>query len=156
MKKRVCGAGNASCNLMALSPAPRMLIASMLWETAQSRREHRIRRGGEEEKAEDLLSREQLEEARTSCCRGCAPAPLCVCAKQQAVSAQHGRRGKEGEQEGEGDCALRSACMFAVTQTTRQGLTAMPIGAAWWWCSHIQEGGGGEGVKRERWQAGQH
>jgi len=91
---------------MALSPAPRMLIASMLWETAQSRREHRIRRGGEEEKAEDLLSREQLEEARTSCCRGCAPAPLCVCAKQQAVSAQHGRRGKEGEQEGEGDCAL--------------------------------------------------
>jgi len=47
-------------------------------------------------------------------------------------------------------------CMSAVTQTTRQGLTAMPIGAAWWWCSHIQEGGSGEGVKRERWQAGQH
>ena len=100
-----------------------MLIASMLWEIAQSRREHRIRRGGEEEKAKDLLSR-QLEEARL------LPG-LCssLCAKQQAVSAQHGRRGKEGEQEGEGDCALRSACMFAVTQTTRQGLTAMPIGA---------------------------
>jgi len=73
---------------------------------------------------------------------------LSVC-KATAVSVQHGRRGKEGEQEGEGDCALRSACMFAVTQTTRQGLTAMPIGAAWWWCSHIQEGGSGEGVERE-------
>jgi len=23
-------------------------------------------------------------------------------------------------------------CMFAVTQTKCQGLTAMPIGAAWW------------------------
>ena len=30
---------------------------------------------------------------------------LSVC-KAPAVSAQHGRRGKEGEQEGEGDCAL--------------------------------------------------
>jgi len=29
-----------------------------------------------------------------------------LCAKQQAVSAQYERRGKEGEQEGEGDCAL--------------------------------------------------
>jgi len=32
---------------------------------------------------------------------------LSVC-KATAVSAQHGRRGKEGEQEGEGDCALHS------------------------------------------------
>jgi len=47
-------------------------------------------------------------------------------------------------------------CMFAVTQTTCQGLTAMPIGPAWWWYSHIQERGSGEGVERERWQAGQH
>jgi len=81
-------------------------------------------------------------------------AVLCssLCAKQQAVSAQHGRRGKEGEQEGEGDCALH-VCSYT---NQRQGLTAMPIGAAWWWYSHIQEGGSGEGVERERWQAGQH
>ena len=135
---------------MALSPAPRMLIASMLWETAQSRREHRIRRGGEEEKAEDLLSREQLEEARTSCCRGCAPAPLCVCAKQQAVSAQHGRRGKEGEQEGEGDCALHF-CSYTNhapgphSYAHRSGLVVVfdnPGRREW--------RGSGEGVERER------
>jgi len=91
-----------------------MLIASMLWETAQSRRELRIRRGGEEEKAGDLLSREQLEEARSSCCR-CSS----LCAKQQAVSTQHGRRGKEGEHEGEGDCALH-VCSYTITTTCHE------------------------------------
>jgi len=105
-----------------------MLIASMLWETAQSRREHRIRRGGEEEKAEDLLSREQLEEARTSCCRGCAPAPLCVQSNKQSVRNMAGGARKENRRE-----RGTALCMSAVTQTTRQGLTAiMPIGAAWW------------------------
>ena len=86
----------------------------MLWETAQSRREHRIRRCGEEENAEDLLSREQLEEARMSCCRGCAPAPLCVQSNMAGGARKENRRERG-----------TAHCMFAVTQTTRQGLTAM-------------------------------
>jgi len=84
-----------------------MLIASMLWEIAQSRREHRIR----EEKAEDLLSREQLEEARTSCCRGCAPAPLCVQSNKQSVRNMAGGARKENRRE-----RGTAHCMFAVTQ----------------------------------------
>jgi len=100
----------------------------MLWETAQSRREHRIRRGGEEEKAEDLLSREQLEEARTSRLPGlCSCSSLCA-KQQQSVRNMAGGARKENRRE-----RGTALCMSAVTQTTRQGLTAiMPIGAAWW------------------------
>ena len=83
-----------------------------------------IRRGGEEEKAENLLSREQLEEAH----RGCAPAPLCVQSNKQSVRNMAGGARKENRRE-----RGTAHCMYAVTQTTRQGLTAiMPIGAAWW------------------------
>jgi hypothetical protein len=89
--------------------------------------EHMIRRGGEEEKAEDLFSREQLEEARTSCCRGCAPAPLCEQSNKQSVRNMAGGARKENRRE-----RGTAHCKFAVTQTKRQGLTAMPIGAAWW------------------------
>jgi len=70
-----------------------------------------------------LLSREQLEEARTSYCRGCAPAPLCVQSNKQSVRNMAGGARKENRRE-----RGTAHCMFAVTQTTRQGLTAMPIG----------------------------
>ena len=77
-----------------------------------------IRRGGEEEKAENLLSREQLEEAH----RGCAPAPLCVQSNKQSVRNMAGGARKENRRE-----RGTAHCMFAVTQTKRQGLTVMPI-----------------------------
>ena len=64
-----------------------------------------IRRGGEEEKAEDLLSREQLEEARTSCCRGSAP--LCVQSNSnQCATWQEGQGRRTGGRGG-----LRTACL---------------------------------------------
>ena len=66
-----------------------------------------IRRGGEEEKAEDLLSREQLEEARTSYCRGCAPAPLCVQSNKQSVRNMAGGARKEIRRRG----GMRTACL---------------------------------------------
>ena len=92
-----------------------------------------------------------MEEARTSCCRGCAPAPLCVQSNKQSV-------GQEGQgREGEGDCALH-VCSYPnhapgphSNNAHRSGLVvifAHPGRREW--------RGSGEGVKRERWQAGQH
>ena len=113
---------------MALSPAPRMLIASMLWETAQSRREHRIRRGGEEEKAEDLLYLKRAIGGPHVLLSGLCSAPLCVQSNKQSVRNMAGGARKENRRE-----RGTALCMSAVTQTTRQGLTAiMPTGAAWW------------------------
>ena len=67
-----------------------------------------------------MLSREHWKRPA----RPAAGALLLSVCKATAISAQHGRRGKEGEQEGEGDCALH-VCSYP---TTRQGLTAiMPI-----------------------------
>jgi len=52
---------------------------------------------------------------------------LSVC-KATAVRNMAGGARKENRRE-----RGTAHCMFAVTQTTRQGLTAiMPIGAAWW------------------------
>ena len=87
----------------------------MLWEIAQSRREHRIRRGGEEEKAEDFLSREQLEEARLlpglcSCSSLCAK-------QQQSVRNMAGGARKENRRE-----RGTAHCMFAVTQPRARAL----------------------------------
>ena len=69
-----------------------------------------------------MLLREQLEEARTSCCRGCAPAPLCEQSNKQSVRNMAGGARKENRRE-----RGTAHCMFAVTQTKRQGLTVMPI-----------------------------
>jgi len=130
-----------------------MLIASMLWETAQSRTS-----------SEEVERRRKLKicSQESNWRRPARPAAwavlllLSVC-KATAVSAQHGRRGKEGEQEGEGDCALH-VCSYPnhapglhSNNAHRSGLVvilAHPGRREW--------RGSGEGVKRERWQAGQH
>jgi len=73
------------------------------------------------------ISSQESNWRRPACCRGCAPAPLCVQSNKQSVRNMAGGAKKENRRE-----RGTAHCMFAVTQTKRQGLTAMPIGAAWW------------------------
>ena len=116
--------------------------------------EHMIRRGGEEEKAEDLFSREQLEEARTSCCRGCAPAPLCVQNNSsQCATWQEGQGRRTGGRGG-----LRTACCSYTNHAPGPHSNAHRSGLVVIFAhpGRRERRGSGEGVKRERWQTGQH
>jgi len=115
-----------AANLKALSPAPRQTPARTPAANAHS--VHAVGDSAEQEGAQDQKRRKlKICSQESNWKRPARPAAgallLSVC-KATAVSAQHGRRGKEGEQEGEGDCALH-VCSYP---TTRQGLTAiMPI-----------------------------
>jgi len=78
-----------------------MLIASMLWETAQSRTSSEE---VERRRKLKICSQESNWRRPARPTVGAVLLLLSVC--KATVSAQHDRRGKEGEQEGEGDCAL--------------------------------------------------
>ena len=129
-----------------------MLIASMLWETAQSRKEHRIRRGGEEEKAEDLLYLKRAIGGPHVLLSGLCSAPLCVQSNKQSVRNMAGGARKENRRERGHVCSYTNQAPGPHSNAHRSGLvvTFEHPGRREW-------RGSGEGViSRERWQAGQH
>jgi len=117
-----------AANLKALSPAPRQTPARTPAANA-----HSVHAVGDSAGAGGSIGSEEDNKRAIGGGPHVLLPGLCscssLCAKQQQ-SVRNMAGGARKETRREKGTAL---CMSAVTQTTRQGLTAiMPIGAAWW------------------------